>query len=147
MVTTTTWWSDIGGLIGLAILVVMQAHGGAVCASEFEEMPAMAINVRVVRVALRVDDAEHDVDDALADDVLREATIGSPKQLRPVVERVVSHVLGGHAVGDALRAQSALPPAGSLATHAWCKANVLEVFPPQASWEFTCAGVLPPMAS
>ena len=92
-------------------------------------MPAMAIRVGVVRVALCRDDAKDNADDALADDARSETRMGRPKQLHPVVQRVVCYVCEGHAVGNALCAQRALPLAGGLATHAWCTGDLFEVCP------------------
>ena len=46
-------------------------------------MPAMAIRVGVVWVALCLDDAKDDAGDALADDARSETRIGRPKQLPP----------------------------------------------------------------
>ena len=66
------WWTDIGGLIGSTVLMVMQAHDRTVCATELEEVPAVAIRVGVVRVALGLDDAKENLDDALADYALSE---------------------------------------------------------------------------
>ena len=92
-------------------------------------MPAVAIRVGVVWVALCLDDAKDNVDDALVDDARSETRIGRPKQLLPVVQRVVCYVSEGHVVGNALCAQCALPLAGGLATHAWCTGDILEVCP------------------
>ena len=92
-------------------------------------MPAMAIRVGVVWVALCLDDAKDNADDALADDARSETQIGRPKQLLPVVQRVVCHVPQGHVVGNALHAQCALPLAGGLAAHAWCTGDLAEVCP------------------
>ena len=90
-------------------------------------MPAMAIRVGVVWVALCLDDAKDNADDALADDARSETRIGRPKQLLPVVQRVVCYVSAGDLVVNALRAQRALPVAGDLATHAWYTRDLLEV--------------------
>ena len=90
-------------------------------------MPAVAIKVGVVWVALCLDDAKDNADDALADDARSETRIGRPKQLPPVVQRVVCYVCERHAVGNALPAQIALPMAGGPATHSWCTGEPLEV--------------------
>ena len=92
-------------------------------------MPAMAIRVGVVWVALCLDDAKENADDALVDDAPSETRSGRPKQLLPVVQRVVCYVSFGHLVVNALHAQRALPLAGGLATHAWCKGDPPEVCP------------------
>ena len=87
--SNAVWWSDNSGLIDMAALVVMQAHGRAVCPNELEEMPAVAIYVSVVWVALCVNDAKENADDALADYGVSETLIGRPKHLLSVVQRVV----------------------------------------------------------
>ena len=92
-------------------------------------MPAMAIRVGVVWVALCLDDAKENADDALADDAPSETPIGRPKQLLPVVQRIVCYVSEGHVVVNALYAQRALPLAGGLATHALCTGDLVEVCP------------------
>ena len=90
-------------------------------------MPAVAIRVRVVWVALCLDDAKDNADNARTDDAHSETRIGRPKQLHPVVQRIVRYVYEGHVAGNALCAQRALPLAGNLATHAWYAADLLEV--------------------
>ena len=90
-------------------------------------MPAMAIRVGVVWVALCLDDAKSNADDALADDARRETRSGRPKQFLPVVQWVVGYVSEGLVVDNALSAQRALPLAGVLATHACCMGDLLEV--------------------
>ena len=91
-------------------------------------MPAMAIRVRVVWVALCLDDAKENLDDAVADDAPSETRSGRPKQLLPVVQRVVCYVFDEHFTGNALFAQRPLPLAGGLATHALCAWDPIEVF-------------------
>ena len=92
-------------------------------------MPAMAIRVGVVWVALCLDDAKENLDDAVADDAPSETRSGRPKQLLPVVQRVVCYVSVGDLVVDALGPQRALPLARGLATHAWCTGDLFEVCP------------------
>ena len=87
--SNVAWWSDNNGIIDIALLVDMQAHGRTVCANELEEMPAVAIYASVVWVALCVNDAKENADDALADYGVSETLIGRPKHLLPVVQRVV----------------------------------------------------------
>ena len=87
----------------------------------------MAIRVGVVWIPLCLDDSKVNADDARADDARSEPWIGRPKQLPPLVERVVCYFCEDFFVVNALLAQRALPLAGDLPTHAFGRADTCEV--------------------
>ena len=81
-------------------------------------MPATIVLLGVVGVALGVNDAKDNSQDARSDDELSEIPLGRRKHLPPVGFQVVGNVYLCHVVTNALLAQPALPLTGGLAAHA-----------------------------